>query len=103
MPESARQKLAQRMPKVRSEFEALFADDVPLSAYRRLGMPVCLIGGGRSPLPARRVSERLLSVLPRGRHVVLQKLDHMGPVNRPAEFFAALPAWLKPAEQAEAA
>ena len=89
--------LAARMPKVHAEFEALFADRVPLAAYSRLTMPVRLIRGDRSPAPARLVVGRLGRQLPNVDVVTLRGVGHMGPLTHPAQFAKALPAWLQPA------
>lgn len=90
---SARQDaLAARMPKVQAEFEALFADRVPAAAYNELRMPVTLIGGTRSPLPARQVQELLARELPNCRSLRLQGLGHMGPVQDPRRVLSAIDA-----------
>lgn len=83
LPPARQQAIATRMPKVGADFEALFEDPVPLTAYRSLTMPVRLITGTTSPLPARRVAERLAQVLPAATLVRLQGLGHMGPLEDP--------------------
>ena len=77
------QAIAERMSKVQAEFEALFADRVPAAAYGRLTMPVHLIGGSRSPLPARQVLEVLEAALPNVRRTTLAGLGHIGPIEAP--------------------
>jgi pimeloyl-ACP methyl ester carboxylesterase len=96
MPTGRRDALAARMPKIQAEFEALFADRVPLAAYERLDMPVRLLRGDRSPLPARMVVGRLGWQLAHADVVTLPGLGHMGPVTHGAEVARALPAWLQP-------
>lgn len=88
--DGARHALAERMPKVQAEFEALFADRVPAAAYRSLTMPVQLIGGSRSPLPARQVLDVIDEQLPRAERTVLTGLGHMGPVDAAPRVLAAL-------------
>lgn len=83
LSEARRQALARLMPKVHAEFEALFADRVPPAAYRQLQMPVTLLGGSRSPLPARQVLDVLQRLLPICRRVHFDGLGHMGPVQAP--------------------
>jgi pimeloyl-ACP methyl ester carboxylesterase len=78
------------MPKVHAEFEALFADRVPAAAYRRLTMPVRLLGGSRSPLPARQVLDRLEANLPNVTRATLAGLGHMGPVEAPERILPVL-------------
>lgn len=85
-----RQAIAQRMTKVHAEFEALFADRVPAAAYRSLSMPVRLIGGTRSPLPARQVLDRLDALLPNVHRVTLAGVGHMGPLEAPQRVVAAM-------------
>lgn len=87
-----RARLAARMPKVHAEFEALFADRVPAAAYARLAMPVHLLGGTRSPLPARLVLERLAAGIPQARLTRLDGLGHMGPVEAPQRVIEAIGA-----------
>jgi pimeloyl-ACP methyl ester carboxylesterase len=91
-----RDALAARMTKVHAEFETLFADRVPLAAYGRVDMPVRLLRGDRSPLPAKLVTGRLGWQLPKVQVTTLQGLGHMGPVTHPAQVAQALPAWLQP-------
>lgn len=100
--DGARRALAARMPKVQAEFEALFADRVPAGAYRGLTMPVQLIGGARSPLPARQVLDVLAGELPHAERRVLAGLGHMGPVDAAPRVLAAL-THLAAAELARAA
>lgn len=82
--------LAERMPKVQAEFEALFADRVPAAAYRGLAMPVQLIGGSRSPLPVRQVLDVLSPQMPHAARLTLAGLGHMGPVDAAPRVLAAL-------------
>jgi pimeloyl-ACP methyl ester carboxylesterase len=98
-----RDAVAARMPKVRAEFEALFADRVPPAAYAALEMPVRLIRGTRSPLPTRRVIELLAARLPRAEVVTLEGAGHMGPLTHAAAFEQALPEWLQPESEQLAA
>ena len=86
--------VAARMTKVRAEFEALFADPVPAGAYAALTMPVRLLRGEASPLPARGVASRLNELLPCATLVTLRGGVHMQPVVDPASVVAALPHWL---------
>lgn len=89
LDERRRRAIAAHMPKVDAEFGALFADRTPDAAYARLTMPVRLLGGARSPLPALRVSDRLERLLPCATRQVFADLGHMGPVQDPARVAAA--------------
>jgi pimeloyl-ACP methyl ester carboxylesterase len=95
--------VAQRMPKVQAEFEALFADDVPFEAYRALAMPLRIVCGTESPLPARRVAERLAAAVPRAELIRWPGADHMAPLTQPARFAALLPCALRTAAALAAA
>jgi pimeloyl-ACP methyl ester carboxylesterase len=94
MPARQRDAVAARMPKVRAEFEALFADEVPLAAYRRLRMPVHLMVGEDTLDPPREVARLLATAIPGVRVSVLGGLDHMGPVFRPEAVHAAMQPFL---------
>ncbi|TFY98498.1 alpha/beta fold hydrolase [Ramlibacter rhizophilus] len=95
--------LAQRMPKIAAEFQAIFSDTAPLSAYGALRMPVRLVVGTASPLPARRVAHRLQGLLPHARHIDLAGIGHMGPLTHADAFAALLPQRNAPAPLALAA
>jgi len=86
--------IAARMTKVAAEFAALFADTVPACAYAALTMPVRLLRGDASPLPARGVASRLNELLPCATLVTLRGGVHMQPVSDPCSVVAALPHWL---------
>lgn len=79
-----------RMPKVRSDFEALFADELEPSALRRLRMPVRVVRGQRSPAPAREVAAIVAAHCATGELLELPDADHMTPLTEPARFAAML-------------
>lgn len=89
------QGIAERMPKVNAEFEAAFGDTMPASRYRVLTMPLHLIGGTGSPLPARRVLDLLGARLPRHTRSALTGLGHMGPVEDPAWVVSVFDAMMR--------
>jgi len=90
LPPARRDAVAARMPKVRAEFGALFADATSPSQYASLPMPVHLFHGSTSPWPARRVAELLAAACGNPRLVCLQGASHMGPIEQPARFAAQL-------------
>ena len=94
LPRARQDAVATRMTKVAAEFAALFADAVPASAYAELAMPVRLLRGDASPLPARAVASRLNELLPCATLVTLRGGVHMQPVTDPASVVATLPHWL---------
>ena len=94
LPPTRRDAIAARMTKVSAEFDALFGDAVPASAYAALRMPIRLLRGDASPEPARRVAARLAEILPCARLASLPGAVHMQPVTDPGSVIAALPSWL---------
>ena len=96
------QAIVRQMPKVRAEFEAAFADRVPLAAFAALTMPLCLIRGDTSPQPSRQIVARL-APLPIATTKVLAGVGHMGPLTDAARVLDCLPGWLQPTRQPLAA
>jgi pimeloyl-ACP methyl ester carboxylesterase len=84
LPPQRRAAVMARLPKVSAEFDALFSDRQAVESYRQLALPVRLVGGERSPAPARRVLARLAGLLPGARLEWLPGLGHMGPLEAPA-------------------
>jgi pimeloyl-ACP methyl ester carboxylesterase len=70
---------------VRQGVESLLFDTTPLAAYRALRGPVHLMTGERSPLPARRVGQRLVEAIDGARLDVVAGAGHLAPVTQPAE------------------
>jgi pimeloyl-ACP methyl ester carboxylesterase len=83
--------VARRMPKVRAEFEALFADATAPSACAALAMPLRVVAGTASPAPAQRVAERLVQWQPKAALLRWSGADHMAPLTQAARFAALLP------------
>ena len=67
-------------PKVRLDFKALFDPRCRAADYRRIDVPVLLLGGDHSPACTRAVLASLAQVLPRGELQMLP-CGHMGPVT----------------------
>lgn len=101
--ERRRRLQAALMPKVHAEYLAVFSDRVPTHAWAALDLPVRLIGGTRSPLPARAVMKQLERRLRQVTSVLLAGIGHMGPISHPDQVRASLPAWLRLPHQPEAA
>lgn len=89
MSQNRRNSIANAMPKVKAEFDALFSDSTPLSAYSALRQDVLLLTGSRSPAPAKAVVDVLSRTLPKVRVNTLQGLGHMGPIEAPEVVAAA--------------
>jgi pimeloyl-ACP methyl ester carboxylesterase len=95
---AARQRpLARSMTKVGAEFGAVIDDRAGPAAYRRLTMPVRLLGGDRSPAPVLRILDRLQAMLPQAERISLAGLGHMGPVEAPERIALVLPAAVRDA------
>jgi len=89
---AARQRpLARDMTKVGAEFEAVLEESAGVADYRRLTMPIRLLGGDRSPAPVARILDRLQALLPHAERVTLAGLGHMGPLQAPERVVLALP------------
>jgi len=81
-PVRIQQDFARRTAKLALDFQALTSTPLTLDDYRQLAMPVTLIAGRSSRLPALRVAQELCRVLPDCRlHWV--ETGHMGPVTNP--------------------
>jgi pimeloyl-ACP methyl ester carboxylesterase len=81
-PARIQQDFARRTPKLALDFQALTGTPLTLDDYRQLAMPITLIAGRLSRLPALRVAQELCRVLPDCRlHWV--ETGHMGPVTNP--------------------
>jgi pimeloyl-ACP methyl ester carboxylesterase len=63
---------------IREGVRTLVEDTTPLAAFANLTIPTLLMTGERSPLPARRVIERLAQVMPRARREVVPGVGHLG-------------------------
>jgi pimeloyl-ACP methyl ester carboxylesterase len=94
--------IAQRMPKVQAEFEALFDDATPPVAYRALPMRLRVVCGTASPAPARRVAERLARLHDRAELIRWPGADHMAPLTQVERFARLLPGARLMAQRAAA-
>jgi len=66
---------------IREGVRTLMEDRTPLAAWAGVDVPALLMTGERSPLPARRVVERLAHAMPHARRVVVPGVGHLGPVT----------------------
>lgn len=82
-PERVQKDFAQRTQKLRLDFLALTGTPLTLEDYHsRLKLPVTVIAGRLSRLPALRVAEELSQALPEC-HLRWVEAGHMGPVTHP--------------------
>jgi pimeloyl-ACP methyl ester carboxylesterase len=66
---------------IKEGVNGLVESSTPSSAYARFAFPVVLLTGARSPLPARRVVERLDEALPASRVTEVAEAGHLGPIT----------------------
>lgn len=83
MPEPRREALAAAMGAVSAEWDAVFREPTPLSAFAALQVPVLSITGSESPASSRAVARLLAQTLPRVTAVQIEGVGHMGPVTHP--------------------
>lgn len=84
LPAETRIRLAGQCGQVVEDFRAAFAEDWPLSMVGELAMPVQLIMGLQSPLPALRVTEMLAETIDGARLAVIPDAGHMSPFSHPS-------------------
>jgi pimeloyl-ACP methyl ester carboxylesterase len=70
----------------------LMADTTPLATYQALACPTLVLTGERSPLPARKVDERLAATIPGARLEVIANAGHLAPVTEPVRVDAVIAA-----------
>lgn len=70
----------------------LMTDTTPLTAYRALSCPTLVLTGEHSPLPVRRVDERLAATIPRARLEIIPNAGHLAPVTEPVRVDTAIMA-----------
>jgi pimeloyl-ACP methyl ester carboxylesterase len=81
-PARVQQDFVRRTPKLALDFQALTGTPLTLEDYRELALPVTLIAGSASRVPALRVAEELSRALPDCR-LRWVETGHMGPVSHP--------------------
>lgn len=81
--------------KLYQEVSTLMADRSDRSIYGTITAPTLLLGGALSPLPERRVLEKLAAALPRATLQVLAGVGHMGPITHGNEVNAAIVAHIQ--------
>ncbi|GFO69675.1 alpha/beta hydrolase [Geomonas limicola] len=81
-PPRVQQDFARRTDKLALDFLALTRTPLTLTDYSQLAMPVTVLAGTQSPLPAQRVAQELAKSLPTCR-LQFVETGHMGPVSHP--------------------
>ena len=95
IPPVAQDKVAERMPSVLGQFDALFREPLDAAQLAGLGLPMSFLSGGDTVAVTRRIAEIGRAALPRARHEVLPGLAHMGPITHAAQVNARIAAHLE--------
>ncbi len=98
LPADARLRLAGQCAQVVEDFKAAFAEDWPLATAGDLAMPVQLIMGLQSPLPALRVTEMLAETIDGARLSVVPDAGHMAPFTHPSAVHPTIARHIRMAE-----
>ena len=83
MPPQRRDAIAGAMSTVKAEWDAVFREPTPLSAFADLDVPVLYLTGSESPASGREVARLLTKVLPRVTVIEVEGVGHMAPVTHP--------------------
>ncbi len=81
LPEDQQRTLCRGITKIILDFHATIAEDTPLEAYRRIGVPTLVLRGERSPATTRRIAELLARTLPAARLRTVAGAGHMLPLS----------------------
>jgi pimeloyl-ACP methyl ester carboxylesterase len=85
LPDERRSALCRGIAKIALDFRAIFAEDTPLAACRRIRVPTLVLRGGRSPTTTRRIAELLADTLPAAHLRAIADAGHMLPLTHRAE------------------
>ena len=83
LPLRRRAALAQQAPGIVADYDAALYIRADSAELRSLRMPVRLVSGTVSTRAARETARRLANAIPGARHVQVQGLDHLAPLERP--------------------
>jgi pimeloyl-ACP methyl ester carboxylesterase len=92
LPAMRQELLALKSDQVQRDFEAVFAEQVRLAAFRRFFVPTLVITGTTSPAAALLVSEALVRAAPRAFALSVPGAGHMLPVTHAPALTAILRA-----------
>ena len=95
MPQFVRDILVSQAAQIYAEVVAGSNDKTPLSAYETLPMPILLLGGQKTLLPARRIVERLAGLDQVLGVCWIENAAHMEVVQRPDAFAPAIAAHIE--------
>lgn len=89
-----RTELTRAIAPIAQEFCAVLSADLTWNDLACMAMPASVIGGVLSPLPVRRLADRIAGVLPDAWQSVVAGAGHMAPLSHPLETAALLMAHL---------
>ncbi len=95
IPAAKRDSLAARLGKVALDFHATLNEPTRLEDFGALAVATLVVQGARSPLPPRRICERLAAVLPRAQSITIEGAGHMAPLTHRDEVNALVAAHLE--------
>lgn len=81
IPQAQRLPIFTRAQKMYLEVQAIWADRVPLAAYRPIRQPTLVLVGERTTAAARRMAELLVGAVPGARTQTLPGAGHMSPLT----------------------
>jgi pimeloyl-ACP methyl ester carboxylesterase len=99
LPETRQRKLMEQIQKVMYDFHALLNESSLVDEYRRLIVPVCLIGGEFSTRSVHRVLDVLARVLATRCQLNWVAASHMAPVTHPAEVNVVIDHFIRRVEK----
>ncbi|NMG76223.1 alpha/beta fold hydrolase [Aromatoleum diolicum] len=85
VPADRRRVMAARLPKVALDFHATVNEPIRLEDLRSMAVPTLLLQGTSSPLPTRRICERLAHTLPDAKLTSIPGAGHMAPLTHRAQ------------------
>ena len=93
MSDNVQQSFLSQGRRVFGEVMSLDKDNTPIESYAQtLRMPAVIMSGTESPLPARKVAERIGQGLRQGHHMTVKGAGHMAPLTHFREVNAAIMA-----------
>jgi pimeloyl-ACP methyl ester carboxylesterase len=95
VPVSRRDALAEQLPKIALDFQAIFGEPARLADFGTLRVPTLVLQGEHTVAPTRRICELLAATLPRARLHVVAGAGHMLPMTHRAEVEARIVAHIQ--------
>ena len=90
LPSQRQEMLALKSDQIRRDFEAIFAERLPLAAFRKLTVPTLVVTGTTSPAAALLVAEGLARAAPRASTVTVAGAGHMLPITHAPDLIQIL-------------